>query len=660
MNIPTRYRSLRRKKTTEDLRHAATAVPDVPTIPNALSKERVSYETGTNIKIEVISADSLVLVAIGPTTTASALIGILQRQEPRKLGVYRPIMLKVIEFCSNYSLQRELPAYELIGDLVKGWQAGDNCCLRIAVREGIDLSSNAQPPVEYVVPVCGWIKVELKPNKWSKRWAQTENGLLFVSKKQKPKDKDRTLLSNLYLVNFYELTASLAKKLGGPYDVCFALKSPESHAMFENQSKYLQYISCGDSVSYEMWKRAAGSTRAPTLYKASQERQEMYARTTAEQNNGNAPLIFQSDLLDKENRLSPSPTQLNRKVSTSRAGASTRPSLAPERPLPTQAPDHLAITKDSLLDRLINAENIATTSRTLAEDDINRRHSPRLLQANFKSFASRRAGRSSSTMRKESLNLRQSSTVPQQSFRDGNSPGSSFSFSDSDEMMQQQPDRVRRSPYQQTFPTPLEQQQRDEDENMPLYKKLQQLELKSKNPFLDPDTSIPGQSPLQHSLSVKRVNETAMHGESEQGRSYDQPSPPLVSSRKLDNVPDYETELLTPLLIPALAPYHSHSQPALRESWEKYNKHEQEQLLHRLCSQRVPDQAHSDEHLYMNEYATYKHGVSLRDSGRLQRNVSTRSSRPSVVSKPLITVVDEDQRLFHKGSLLAKAYRNGQ
>ncbi|KAK9389744.1 hypothetical protein V1515DRAFT_565460 [Lipomyces mesembrius] len=735
MNIPTRYRSLRRKKPA-----MPTFVPPFP----ELSAPRSATEPVTNgsnrdqvtvLPVQLLDADTVVSCGISPIMTASALISIIQRQSGKL--PYRIESLRVAEIFNN-SLQRELLGFEVVNDVVKGWDALKENRLRVVLSHSSSSAMTVEAVLpEYAPPVAGWLTIKLKLNKWSKRWAFTDDNALYISKKPDSRVKDRILLCNLNQVNFYYLQPEHISRIASPTDLCFALKSPENHAIFENHSDFMHYIACDDRPSFDMWKHAVETTRAIYVQKIAKVRLESFAQPeTLGRQALAAPLIAPEEFakpidqhrlsIEKESR------SLNSPIMRSLSARRPRPNLPVQQhrgpTIVAPAPEHLTVTKDSLLDRLLQGENVATTSitqhdnygpvpprRTSGENV--RPESSSLVQATVD-----RLNTTSETRRKESIIPRSIDTSvkydPQRKVLASpvslctSESSNYFSTSDSESPARLDHLRVIRDREKMNSPlrTPLfdgapqgVNEEEQDDENTPLYKKLQQLDIKvgSKNPFLD--SQIMATARVEHKQSnaslravlaqTSDVDDTIPRSESPE-RMRDAYS---ATSRSLAGT--VNQALLNKAHSPKLEiqdGFHTHPRDhsldatsarrrhnpdeqrrpsdrhvddyVLNERNDKYKsslrRHRSQKGHHGYTERRLDDPSN----LKSNSHAIRRHKSSeivasrsnaVRESSgaHVKRNLSVRgvSGRSELaLAEPLIMVVNDDRRLFHEGSLLAK------
>ncbi|KAJ8100600.1 hypothetical protein POJ06DRAFT_107969 [Lipomyces tetrasporus] len=733
MNIPTRYRSLRRKKAAPE----ATPVPPVNSSGQAPEPVAIgpNRDRVTVLPIQVLDPDTVVSCSIPSTMTASALISMVQRHSGKL--PYRIESLRVAEIFNN-CLQRELLGFELVSDIIKGWDAlkENRLCIVLSNSPSSAMTVEAALP-EYAPPVAGWLTIKLKSHKWSwsKRWAFTEDNTLYISKKPNPRLKDRIFLCNLNQVNFYDLQPQHLARIGSPSDLCFALKSPESHAIFEDHNDFMHYIACDDRPSFDMWKYAMETTRAIYVQKIAKLRLESFAQSeTLDRQALVAPLIAPEEFAKPidQHRLSieKDSKTLIRSISARRPrpGLPAQQHHGPTIVAPT--PEHLTVTKDSLLDRLLQGESVATTSITHYDnyDPIPpRRASGEDSRQESSSFAKKMTDSSGDSLDTASGVRRNGNIMPRTidtsakhnpQHRILASPTSSstsessnyFSASDSEAPALRRnhfrpvlQDHARRKSPLRTQLVDSTLQVKDEeqdDENTPLYKRLQQLDIKvgSKNPFLDPEIMTrprleqksstaslhavlaqndAGDNSIARSENAVKLSDGYTATSRSSGELVNQALQNLPRSPRLEILRDDHTRLRGHSLDSkrTRGNYleengHSHDRyaGAIRQREKSYKsnlRRHQSQIRQNDHSERrredesnLPSNSHTVRRHKSSDLIITRNKTVREGSGaNTRRNLSVRgpSSRLAFgVAEPLISVENEDKTLFHEGSLLAK------
>ncbi|KAG7289071.1 hypothetical protein NEMBOFW57_005433 [Staphylotrichum longicolle] len=172
-----------------------------------------------------------------------------------KLG--RPInpdSCVVIEPCLRPGLERRLRQYELVWDVMSGWDHDSSNTLIILPDSSdpdreLSLSSvpkTLEEPAGFVLPLY----FLLRPGKWAQRYITLkENGQIFASKKQdwKSIDKDVARLCHLSDFDLYLPTESeMRRQLRPPKRYCYAVRSQEKATLFEDSTHYVHFFCTED------------------------------------------------------------------------------------------------------------------------------------------------------------------------------------------------------------------------------------------------------------------------------------------------------------------------------------------------------------------------------------------------------------------------------
>ncbi|CAG8608504.1 2827_t:CDS:10 [Funneliformis caledonium] len=148
----------------------------------------------------------------------------------------------LFELINEYGLERPIRDWEYIATVIGAWELDKPNALVLkkhAFRSCLTLEgfNNAVPPM------FGWLHLEIKKNKWQKRYFYTKEGVIYHSKDSK--GNNETFLCSLTNFDVYTMTKIMKKS---PTKFIFALKSQDKIAMFENPEKdYLHYL-CADHL----------------------------------------------------------------------------------------------------------------------------------------------------------------------------------------------------------------------------------------------------------------------------------------------------------------------------------------------------------------------------------------------------------------------------
>ncbi|KAK9477032.1 hypothetical protein V1514DRAFT_369043 [Lipomyces japonicus] len=532
MNIPTRYRSLRRQKWVADA-GMDQFVPELPTAAVSTEVQEGADVINTDlfllsrqeknvvtVKVIIFDNEATVTVPINSRMTASSLVVAVQQQALSLLGSYQSRSLRLIEDNFKLGLYRELYAFELISHVVDKWENSSSNSdmvnvFRIACQSSaFSLATTVESSLsEVVTPIAGYVRVLYqKKKKWNKRWVFTEDGVLYVSKKPNPKPEDKETICSLSNVNFHfvrsEKLSSFESR--GRSDYVFALKLHQRSAIFENMADYVHYMCCDDESSFEMWKRTVQASRAVfikclvddklrELESSSSSSSSSHAVNARNDKDGDnttsiAPLVplISSDELRQPvmaNNINKFSTDKQAKVTSH--GTTTLPGSSASHVIIAPMPNHTVVTKDSLLDRLLHGETelsfVERKVRKSSEDDRGSRRPGELKQQQpallSRSSSSRLSppGTPSSTFsfeQDETITVMPSPSSTNRVHKQYVSPSPAPPLSPADA-------RVLQPGYQGVKHNTVDDE--DEDEDEPLYRRLQAIDLQigSNNPFLD-------------------------------------------------------------------------------------------------------------------------------------------------------------------------------
>ncbi|CAG8471645.1 7929_t:CDS:2 [Racocetra fulgida] len=103
-----------------------------------------------------------------------------------------------------------------------------------------------------VPPMFGWLYLELKKNKWKKRYCQVKDGALYHSKDMK--GTNETLLCSMASFDVYTCIQMRRKQ---PTKFGFAIKSQDKMSLFENPEDYVHFLCAESSDKANDWKTSS-------------------------------------------------------------------------------------------------------------------------------------------------------------------------------------------------------------------------------------------------------------------------------------------------------------------------------------------------------------------------------------------------------------------
>lgn len=230
---------------------ARWAVDFVPPVPTA------ALACCANVAIQSVSVrcrGTAVPVQVTKETSTTDLL-LACSQSLAKLGwPINPDSCVVIEPCLRPGLERRLRQYELVWDVMSGWDHDSSNTLIILPDSSdpdreLSLSSvpkTLEEPAGFVLPLY----FLLRPGKWAQRYITLkENGQIFASKKQdwKSTDKDVARLCHLSDFDLYLPTESeMRRQLRPPKRYCYAVRSQEKATLFEDSTHYVHFFCTED------------------------------------------------------------------------------------------------------------------------------------------------------------------------------------------------------------------------------------------------------------------------------------------------------------------------------------------------------------------------------------------------------------------------------
>ncbi|KAI3654829.1 hypothetical protein MP228_000209 [Amoeboaphelidium protococcarum] len=166
----------------------------------------------------------------------------------------------LFEIINEYGLERPLRDFEIVTDVMTTWgKESPNSLLLKKYRYKDSLT--AKGAKKSYPKMCGWAYVELKKDKWQKRYLELKNDGLYYSKDSK--GGEETLLCHLDVYDVYTL---MRVKKKAPTKFCFAMKSQENAAVYENPFQYCYYL-CVDSLDkMKDWVLSIRSAKSRKLY----------------------------------------------------------------------------------------------------------------------------------------------------------------------------------------------------------------------------------------------------------------------------------------------------------------------------------------------------------------------------------------------------------
>ena len=181
----------------------------------------------------------------------------------------------VKQLANFFPKERPVRSYELFSEIQASWLKGKTVnhflLKKTPLSVSLDRSVSTLPcrmiyddliSFEKAIPSSppmhsGWVELESKRGKWSKRWMHLKEGCIYVSKKEVSfgvsccpffqalmsyQGRDETLLCPLSNFDAYYVTRSHRS----PKPFAFTIKSTDNLSFFENTADYMHNFSCSE------------------------------------------------------------------------------------------------------------------------------------------------------------------------------------------------------------------------------------------------------------------------------------------------------------------------------------------------------------------------------------------------------------------------------
>ncbi|KAF9973830.1 hypothetical protein BGZ73_002887 [Actinomortierella ambigua] len=246
--------------------------PKSPTSPNVANQTikmvatRIYIQTETDFKSVNLTA----------TSTALDVLRMLQDRgtfgEPGD-GRYHD-RWTIFEYSKEFLIERPLRDFEVILDLMKVWETDkDNkmICKSFPARDELTAKEVARlvspaGQANFVRP-HGWVHIELKKGKWSKRYLHITDNAIYHSKDEK--FSGETMLC--FLRNFDVYTVQVPRKKA-PTKFGFALRSSDSIHIYESpEDDYIHYVCTDNGESLRDWMTGLRAAKGIFMYHANPE-----------------------------------------------------------------------------------------------------------------------------------------------------------------------------------------------------------------------------------------------------------------------------------------------------------------------------------------------------------------------------------------------------
>ncbi|KAI9007372.1 ubiquitin-related domain-containing protein, partial [Gaertneriomyces semiglobifer] len=125
----------------------------------------------------------------------------------------------IFELCNDLGIERPVRDWEILTDVISAWDTSTSLNAIVMKKYGYKDTVSAKAIAGKYPRVQGWMYMEVKPGKWQRKF--------FVLRE-----------SNIY---YYKDSDQLGSEKT-PTNFCFALRSTDNIAMFENKKDYVRYL----------------------------------------------------------------------------------------------------------------------------------------------------------------------------------------------------------------------------------------------------------------------------------------------------------------------------------------------------------------------------------------------------------------------------------
>lgn len=165
----------------------------------------------------------------------------------------------LVEHFSSVGVERPLRRYETIRDVLNSW-ADDRQNVLTLVDPGTGTVESELTitgvPTERPEGNSWWLIASYKPGKWEKRYVTLKSDGQMYYQKDPAKAKETINFCHLSDFDIYSPSAERAKKkIKPPKKHCFAIKSQQKTAMFEEIQDFVHFFSTGDQATAQSFYR---------------------------------------------------------------------------------------------------------------------------------------------------------------------------------------------------------------------------------------------------------------------------------------------------------------------------------------------------------------------------------------------------------------------
>ncbi|CAG8627840.1 1932_t:CDS:2, partial [Dentiscutata heterogama] len=155
----------------------------------------------------------------------------------------------LFEIANDFHIERPLRDWECLSKVMGTWESEKTNLFTLkkySHRSSLTLQASAFDNA--VPPMFGWLHLEIKKNKWKKRYCQVKDGALYHSKDTK--GTNEVLLCSMISFDVYTCTQLRRRQ---PTKFGFALKSQDKISLFENPDDYIHFLCADNSEKNNDW-----------------------------------------------------------------------------------------------------------------------------------------------------------------------------------------------------------------------------------------------------------------------------------------------------------------------------------------------------------------------------------------------------------------------
>ncbi|RPA76870.1 hypothetical protein BJ508DRAFT_310714 [Ascobolus immersus RN42] len=197
-------------------------------------------------------------------TTADLFVQAVLKFRTVEIGVGKSIL---IENFNSLGLERPVRSYELMKDVVHGWDMDTQNYMKLHTSPAnktvgaVPTTTNQKP---FTNSLYFWVH---KSKKWKKREVEFNNGGVWLHESGLfNKNDDRTLLCRMTDWDIYDIQPHTQRNLKVPKRFSFALKSQEKASFFQDGAEFVYYFATDHQAIYDSWKQHLAAYRSYHLF----------------------------------------------------------------------------------------------------------------------------------------------------------------------------------------------------------------------------------------------------------------------------------------------------------------------------------------------------------------------------------------------------------